>query len=61
MAGRLEPEKNVELAIKTWPLVIEKHPKAGLIIVGDGSLKQIGKQAKGLKASAARPSFFIMG
>jgi glycosyltransferase involved in cell wall biosynthesis len=59
MAGRLEPEKNVELAIKTWPLVIEKHPKAGLIIVGDGSLKsRLERQAKGLKASAGEAIIF---
>jgi glycosyltransferase involved in cell wall biosynthesis len=59
MACRLEPEKNVELAIKTWPLVIEKHPKAGLIIVGDGSLKsRLERQAKGLKASAGEAIIF---
>ena len=37
MAGRLEPEKNVKLAIEAWKSVIEKQPKAGLIIVGSGS------------------------
>jgi glycosyltransferase involved in cell wall biosynthesis len=59
MAGRLEPEKNVGLALEAWPLVIEKHPKAGLIIVGDGSLKsRLERQAKGLKASAGEAIIF---
>jgi glycosyltransferase involved in cell wall biosynthesis len=44
MACRLEPEKNVELAI---------------IIVGDGSLKsRLERQAKGLKASAGEAIIF---
>ncbi|MEN9913159.1 MAG: hypothetical protein RLY66_567 [Candidatus Parcubacteria bacterium] len=37
MASRLEKEKNIELAIKAWVKVIEKIPKAGLVIVGSGS------------------------
>jgi len=37
MASRLEPEKNVKLAIDCWPKILEKIPKAGLIIVGNGS------------------------
>ncbi|MFA6432654.1 MAG: glycosyltransferase family 4 protein [Candidatus Paceibacterota bacterium] len=41
MASRLEPEKGVELAIRSWPEVIKDIPKAGLIIVGSGS--QAGK------------------
>lgn len=41
MASRLEKEKNIELAIKAWVKVVEKVPKAGLVIVGSGS--QSGK------------------
>ena len=37
MASRLEKEKNIELAINSWPKILEKIPKAGLIIVGAGS------------------------
>lgn len=41
MAGRLEAEKNMKLAIEAWRLVIEKQPKVGLIIVGSGSQSSI--------------------
>ncbi|MDE1966806.1 MAG: glycosyltransferase, partial [Patescibacteria group bacterium] len=37
MVGRLEPEKDFELAIDSWPLVLKALPKAGLVIVGSGS------------------------
>ena len=37
MASRLEPEKNIELAIHSWPEVLNNIPQAGLIIVGSGS------------------------
>ncbi|MFA6295370.1 MAG: glycosyltransferase [Candidatus Paceibacterota bacterium] len=37
MASRLEPEKDIELAIKAWPEVLKKFSTTGLIIVGDGS------------------------
>ncbi|MEK7081726.1 MAG: glycosyltransferase [Patescibacteria group bacterium] len=39
-AGRLEPEKNFALAIDVWRAVIKKFPRAGLIIVGAGSLEK---------------------
>lgn len=39
MASRLEKEKSIELAINSWPMIIIKYPKAGLIIVGSGSLE----------------------
>lgn len=44
VAARLEPEKNVELAIKAWAHVKKEVPKAGLVIVGSGS------QEAGLKS-----------
>ncbi|HTK33027.1 MAG TPA: glycosyltransferase [Candidatus Paceibacterota bacterium] len=37
MASRIEKEKNFELAIKSFAEVVKKIPKAGLIIVGEGS------------------------
>lgn len=37
MASRLEAEKNIELAISAFKEVVQKNPKAGLIIVGKGS------------------------
>lgn len=39
IVSRFEREKNLELAIKAWPLVIGKLPNAGLVIVGIGSLE----------------------
>jgi 1,2-diacylglycerol 3-alpha-glucosyltransferase len=41
MASRIEPEKNIELAIEAFKEVVEKIPKTGLVIVGSGS--QISK------------------
>lgn len=40
MVSRLEPEKNVYLAIKVFARIVKKYPKAGLIIVGDGKEKE---------------------
>lgn len=37
MASRLEPEKNIEMAIKAFKIVLETMPQAGLVIVGSGS------------------------
>jgi glycosyltransferase involved in cell wall biosynthesis len=37
MASRLEPEKDIQLAIHSFKKVTEKIPKAGLVIVGSGS------------------------
>lgn len=38
--GRLAPEKGIDLLIEAMPGVIKKLPKAKLIIIGDGTLKQ---------------------
>ncbi|MFC1775233.1 glycosyltransferase [Patescibacteria group bacterium] len=40
MVGRLEAEKNYKLALEAFKSVVQKHPKTGLIIVGDGSEKK---------------------
>lgn len=37
--GILEPSKGTEVVIKAMSLVLEKHPNANLIIVGDGILR----------------------
>jgi len=37
MVSRLEKEKNISLAISAMKEVIKKHPKTGLVIVGEGS------------------------
>ena len=34
--GRLVPEKRLDLLISLWPALREKHPKAELMIVGEG-------------------------
>ncbi len=39
MASRLEKEKNIKLALRAWPAVIERFPSAGLLIVGSGREK----------------------
>jgi len=39
MASRLEPEKNIKLALRAWPKVLQTIPQAGLVIVGSGSLE----------------------
>ncbi|MDO8493193.1 MAG: glycosyltransferase [bacterium] len=40
MASRITKEKNIGLAIEAMKEVITKHPKTGLIIVGDGPEKE---------------------
>jgi glycosyltransferase involved in cell wall biosynthesis len=40
MVCRLEKEKQVDIALRAWKSVVEKYPKAGLIIVGDGREKR---------------------
>lgn len=37
MTSRLEPEKNIGMAIEAFKKVLEKIPTAGLVIVGSGS------------------------
>ncbi len=39
-ASRLEKEKNIKMMLKVMKKVVEKYPKTGLVIVGDGSIKQ---------------------
>lgn len=43
MASRLEKEKNIALAIESWKMVTKIFPRAGLIIVGNGSLEHVLK------------------
>ncbi len=40
MVGRLEKEKNYFLALEAFKEVVRKHPKTGLVIVGEGSKKE---------------------
>ncbi|MDM7913333.1 MAG: glycosyltransferase family 4 protein, partial [Methanotrichaceae archaeon] len=42
--GRLEPVKGVAQLLQAMPLVVEKHPKARLLIVGKGSLEALAKE-----------------
>lgn len=39
MVARLEHEKNIPLAIQAFKNILPRHPKAGLVIVGEGSEK----------------------
>jgi glycosyltransferase involved in cell wall biosynthesis len=48
--GRLEPEKNVSLLLKSWRAVEDRSPTARLLVLGDGSEKlKLVKQAQELK------------
>ncbi len=40
MASRLEPEKNIVLAINAMCEVVKQRPQVGLVIVGSGSEEQ---------------------
>lgn len=61
MASRIEKEKNIKLAINAFKKVIEKVPKVGLIIVGEGSqlshLKSIASKL-GLNTSSSASVIF---
>lgn len=37
--GRLSQEKNIELLLKSFSVLLEKHPSAVLVIVGDGPFR----------------------
>src|SRR3989338_652821 len=53
MVSRLTSEKNVGLAIDAMAEVLKKHPKVGLIIVGDGSERESPElKAKSYKLQA---------
>lgn len=43
--GRLEPVKGVAQLLDAMPSVVEKHPKARLLIVGKGNLEALAKDA----------------
>jgi glycosyltransferase involved in cell wall biosynthesis len=47
VVSRLEPEKNVGLAIKVFKQVTEDYPQAGMIIVGSGSAEDKLKDLTG--------------
>lgn len=44
MVSRLEKEKNIPLALSVFKHTLEKFPKTGLVIVGDGSLLPVFKK-----------------
>ena len=52
--GRLTPMKGFEHLLVAWPLVLEKHPGARLVIFGDGELRSgLEQQAAGLGIAAS--------
>lgn len=58
VASRLEPEKNVALAIKSFREIVRAMPKTGLIIAGDGSLIE-SLQALAKKLGIAEQVVFL--
>jgi len=46
--GRLEMRKGCDILLDSWPMVIDSHPSARLVVVGDGPLRAT------LEAKAAR-------
>jgi len=49
IVGRLVPMKKVDLAIKALSIIVNKHPEAGLLIIGDGKeRKKLERLAKEL-------------
>ena len=54
MVARLEPEKNIDLALETLSFVRQKYPDTGLVIVGAGSQeKSLKSKVKSLKLDGA--------
>lgn len=52
MVSRLEREKNISLALRVFKKVLEKHPRVGLVVVGDGSeLERLKIEASNLSVS----------
>jgi glycosyltransferase involved in cell wall biosynthesis len=52
--GRLEPQKRFDLLLRAFRAVRDKHPRAQLLIAGDGSLRETLAQqivSEGLQAS----------
>ncbi len=53
MVARLEHEKNIPLAIQAFKNILPRHPKTGLVIVGEGSekirLKKLAQSEKMLE------------
>ncbi len=45
MASRLEPEKNIPIALRALKTVIQKYPRTGLVILGEG-FKRAGLEAE---------------
>ncbi|MFN2432175.1 MAG: glycosyltransferase family 4 protein [Gemmatimonadota bacterium] len=40
VVGRLDAQKGVEFLIAAWPAVLERHPEARLLLVGEGELME---------------------
>jgi glycosyltransferase involved in cell wall biosynthesis len=52
--GRLTPMKGFEHLLGAWPLVLEKHPEARLVLFGDGELRgALERQAARLGVAAS--------
>ena len=55
--GRLTPMKGFEHLLGAWPLVLEKHPGARLVLFGDGELRGVLAQQAERLGIAASVSF----
>ncbi len=57
--GRLAPEKGIDLLIEAMPKVLKKQPKAKLMIIGEGTLKE--QLVKRVKELAIQDNIIFMG
>jgi glycosyltransferase involved in cell wall biosynthesis len=51
--GRIAPEKNLDLAVRAFRAVAERHPRARFILVGDGPARE--------QLARANPDFIFAG
>jgi glycosyltransferase involved in cell wall biosynthesis len=55
--GRLSSEKGQDLAVRAWPLVLQRFPDARLMVVGDGPQREPLQRLADELAVAARTDF----
>ncbi len=57
IVGRLEPQKGIDRLVDSFPAFFQRHPKAHLVLVGEGSQEAFLRQAFADAGMADRVSF----